>query len=175
MKDNITDNEIVEFIKQIILIYLNAPADYYEKKTRKHEILKVKQYACYFSKRHTALSHKVIAEHFNLKNHSSVISLVKKIDGYALWDKQTKRELAEIETIIKLRGLSKNARIDFEKEYYINMNNFKSVRETPERAIVFIGYDDKEIIELLQTNTEIRKHSNTAKFILEQTLKDVEK
>lgn len=175
MRDNITDIEVVEFIKQIILIYLKAPEDYYERKTRKHEVLKVKQYACYFSKRHTALSNKTIAEKFNLKNHSSVIGLIKKIDGYALWDKQTKRELAEIETIIKLRGLSKNERIDFEKEYYINMNNFKSVRETPERAIVFIGYDDNEIIELLQTSPEIRQHSNTAKFILEQNLKDIEK
>lgn len=168
MRDNITDIEVLEFIKQIVLIYLSAPEDYFERKTRKQEVLKVKQYACYFTKRHTALSNKSIAEKFNLKNHSSIISLVKKIEGYAVWDKQTKRELAEIETIIKLRGLSKNERINFEKQYFINMNNFKSVRETPERAIVFIGYEDEEIIELLNQNPEIRKHSNTAKFILEK-------
>jgi hypothetical protein len=175
MSDNLTDIEVVEFIKQIVLIYLNAPADYFERKTRKHEVLKVKQYACYFTKRHTALSNKTIAEMFNLKNHSSIISLIKKIDGYALWDKQTKRELSEIETIIKLRGLSKNERIDFEKQYFINMNNFKSVRETPERAIIFIGYEDNEIIELLNQTPEIRQHSNTAKFILEQQSKETKK
>ena len=106
---------------------------------------------------------------------NSIISLVKKIEGYALWDKQTKRELQEIETIIKLKGLSKNERVDFDKHYYINMNNFKSVKDTPERAIVFIGYEDEEIIELLQNNPSIRSHSNTAKFILEDQIKKSEK
>jgi hypothetical protein len=175
MRDNITENEVVEYIKKIVLIYLNAPEDYFTRKTRKHEVLKVKQYACYFSKRHTSLSNQVIADAFRLKNHSSIISLMKKIEGYALWDKQTKRELQEIETIIKLRGLSKNERVDFDKHYYINMNNFKSVKDTPERAIVFIGYDDEEIIELLQNSPSIRSHSNTAKFILEAPTKKDEK
>ena len=168
MRDKITDIEVVKFIKQIVLIYLQAPENSYDRKTRKHDVLKVKQYACYFSKRHTALSNKVIAELFNLKNHSSIIGLVKKIDGYALWDRETKRELQEIETIIKLKGLSKTEKIDLEQEYFINMNNFKSVRENPERAIIFIGYDDTEINELLKNQPEIREHSNTAKFILDK-------
>jgi hypothetical protein len=172
MYNNLTENEVVEYIKQIVLIYLNAPPEYYTKKTRKHEVLKIKQYACYFAKRHTSLSNKTIADLFNLKNHSSIISLVKKIDGYATFDKQAKKELKEIEDIIRLKGLSKNNKVDFEKYYYINMNDFKSVRENPERAIVFIGYNDNEIIDLLRNKPESRfeivNHKHTQKFILDQ-------
>lgn len=167
MRDNLTENEVVEYIKKIVSIYLNEPEEYFTFKTRKPDVLKVRQYACYFSKRHTSLSNKAIADAFNLKCHSSIISLIKKIEGYAVWDKQTKLELKEIENIIKLKGLSKNSRVDFDKHYYINMNEFKSVRDNPEKAIVFIGYNDEEIIELLQNRPIIRNHSNTAKFILE--------
>jgi DNA-binding XRE family transcriptional regulator len=170
--NNLSEYEVVEYIKKIVLIYLDAPEDYFTRKTRQHDVLKVKQYACYFSKRHTSLSNQIIAEVFRLKNHSSIISLVKKIEGYALWDKQTKRELQEIENIIKLKGLSKNERINFDKHYYINMNNFKSVLDSPERAVVFIGYEDEEIIDLLQYSPSIRNHINTAKFILENLIKD---
>lgn len=172
MYNNLSENEVVEYIKKIILLYLNAPEEHYTKKTRKTEVLKVRQYACYFAKRHTSLSNKSIAELFNLKNHSSIISLVKKIEGYASFDKVAKKELREIDDIIKMKGLSKNPKVNFDKYYYINMNEFKSVRETPERAIVFIGYDDDEIIELLKNRTEsknqIVKHEHTQKFILEQ-------
>lgn len=172
MYDNITDIEIVEYIKKIVAIYLNVSEDTYNLRTRKHEILKVKQYACYFAKRHTALANEKLAKLFNFKNHSSVISLVKKIEGYATFDKTAKLELKEIENIIRLKGLSKNERVNFSKYYYINMNDFKSVRENPERAIVFIGYSNDEIIDLLKAQTEIREHSNTQKFIIEENQKE---
>jgi hypothetical protein len=50
MYNNLTEIEIVEYIKKIVLLYLEAPEEFYTKKSRKPEVLKVKQYACYFSK-----------------------------------------------------------------------------------------------------------------------------
>jgi hypothetical protein len=166
--NNITDYEVVEFIKQIVLIYLDAPKDSYERRTRKTEILKVRQYAEYFVKRHTALSNKKIALLFNQKNHSSVINVVNRIEGYSTWDKTTKKELNEIETIIKLKGLSKNNRFDINSHYYIDMNNCKSIKHSTDKAIVFVGYTDDEIFEIMKSKPEIRNHQNTAKFILER-------
>ena len=175
MYSNISENESVEYIKQIILMYFDAPENYYEIKTRKHEVLKIKQFACYFAKRHTYLSNQALAKIFNFKNHSSVISLVRKIDGCALFDKNYKRELKELETIIKLKGLSKDLKFDFDKHYYINMNDFKSVRENIEKAIVFIGYTDDEIFDLLKSKHEskfpIVNHTHTKKFILQDNPK----
>ena len=125
MYNNLSENEVVEYIKKIILLYLNAPEEHYTTKTRKTEILKVKQYACYFAKRHTSLSNKSIANLFDLKNHSSIISLVKKIEGYASFDKVDKRELREIDDIIKMKGLSKNNKVNFDKYYYIKRKSHK--------------------------------------------------
>ena len=96
---------------------------------------------------------------------------MKKIEGYATYDRLTKHELKEINEVIKLKGLSKSNRIDFEKYYYINMNNFKSVREAPERAIIFIGYDDAEIINLLSDTANIKTHLHTKKFLIEENPK----
>jgi hypothetical protein len=171
MYNNITEYEIVEYIKKIVLLYLDSPEEFYTKKSRKPEVLKVKQYACYFSKKHTSLSNQNIADLFGLKTHSSIISLMKKIEGYATYDRLTKHELKEINEVIKLKGLSKSNRIDFEKYYYINMNNFKSVREAPERAIIFIGYDDAEIINLLSDTANIKTHLHTKKFLIEENPK----
>ena len=171
MYNNTTEYEIVEYIKKIVLLYFEAPEEYYTRKTRKSEVLKVKQYGCYFCKKHTSLSNQVIAELFCLKNHSSIIKAIKKLDDLATFDKQTKQELKQINEIIKLKGLSKSYRVNFDKYYYINMNNFKSVRETPERAIIFVGYEDEEIINLLSNPTTIKTHIHTKKFLIEENSK----
>jgi len=170
MYSNITDIEVVKFIKEIVLIYLNAPEEYYTKTTRKHEVLKVKHYASYFVKRHTSLPLIKIAELFNFKNHTSVITLIKKIDGLAIFDKETKHDIKEIENIIKFKGLSKNDRVCFGDFYYINMDNFKSLKETDERAILFVGYSNEEIQQMTKTSLEIRQHKNTKKYILEKLI-----
>lgn len=168
MYSNITDMEVVKYIKEIVLVYLNAPEEFYTRKTRKTEVLKVKQYASYLAKRHTSLSLMNIAKIFNFKNHTSVIKLIQKLDGLSVFDKETKNDFKELENIIKFRGLSKNDRVKFEEFYYINMDNFKTIKETPERAILFVGYSSEEIQEMTQTLLEIREHNNTKKYILEK-------
>ena len=85
----------------------------------------------------------------------------------AVFDKETKNDFKELEDIIKFKGLSKNDRVCFEEFYYVNMDNFKSIKETDDRAILFVGYTDEEIQEITKTLFEIRQHNNTKKFILE--------
>jgi hypothetical protein len=103
---------------------------------------------------------------FGLKNHSSIILLVKKIEDIASYDREVRREIKELDEIIKFKGLSKNERINFDEFYYINLDNFKSIRDNSERAVIFVGYSDDEIESLLP-NLPIRKHNDTKKFILE--------
>jgi hypothetical protein len=162
-----SDLEVVKYIKEIVLLYLNAPEEFYTRRSRKPEVLKVKQYATYFSKRHTSLSLVKISEIFEFKHHSSVLKLITKLEGLSLYDKETKEDLKELENIIKFKGLSKNNRVKFDDFYYINMDNFKTIKETENRAILFVGYSSEEIQEMTQTLLEIREHSNTKKYILE--------
>ena len=50
------------------------------------------------------------------------------------------------------------------------MDNFKSLKETDQRAIIFVGYSNEEIQEMTQTLLEIRQHKNTKKYILEKLI-----
>jgi hypothetical protein len=164
----ITDLEVVTFIKQIVALYFDEDDNVYGRLTRKPDVVKIKHYALYFAQRHTALNYISLIDIFKLKNHSSVTATIKKIDGYLSWDRLTKKEISEIETIIRLKGLAKGFRIDLDKYYFVNMDTLKSVRESHERAILFVGYSDEEITNLTTCNPdEIREHKNTKRYILE--------
>jgi hypothetical protein len=168
--NKLSEREVAELIKEIVCIYFEAPKDVFVKKTRKSEYIKIKHTCCFLIKRHTLLSSSEIAEMFNLKNHSSIFLLIKKIEDIVCYDKEAKKELKELDEIIKFKGLSKNKRINFDEFYFINLDNFKSIRENSERAVIFIGYSDEEIKELMP-NTELKTHENTKKFILENNEK----
>jgi hypothetical protein len=164
---DLSEENVAELIKQIVGIYYNAPEDCFSKKTRKREYIKIKHLACYMTKKHTTLSQKRIGQIYNLKNHSSVVLLIKKIDGESEFDRQLKDEMNEIGQIIQLKGLSKEGRINEEKHYHINMDNFISVRQNSEKAIIYVGYSGEEIREL-HKEEELRIHTATRKFILEK-------
>ena len=116
----ITENDIVKFIKQICAMYFDVPEEVYDQKTRKAGIIKVKHYAMYFSQKHTNLTYSQIAEIFQLKNHSSINTTISKIDGLLDWDKKTRQEVKDLETIIRLRGLAKGLRIDLQKHQKVH-------------------------------------------------------
>jgi len=164
--NNLSELEVAELIKQIVCIYFQAPDDAFTRRTRKSEYIKIKHTCCYLIKRHTTLSSNEVCKMFGLKNHSSIILLVKKIEDIASYDREVRREIKELDEIIKFKGLSKNERINFDEFYYINLDNFKSIRDNSERAVIFVGYSDDEIESLLP-NLPIRKHNDTKKFILE--------
>ncbi len=164
---DLSEVNIADLIRQIIAIYYDAPEDCFTRKTRKREYIKIKHLGCYMTKKHTNLSQKKIAEIYNLKNHSSVVLLIKKIDGEAEYDKQLKAEMKEISQIIKIRGLSKEGRVSEEKHYHINMDDFISVKESSEKAIIYVGYSEQEIMDL-HGEEKIRIHKGTRKFILEK-------
>jgi hypothetical protein len=164
----ITDLDVVKFIKQIVAIYFDEDESIYERVTRKPDVIRIKHYALYFCQKHTALNYITLKDIFRLQNHSSVSLTIKKIDGLLSWDRTTKKEIGEIETIIRLKGLAKGFRVDLEKYYFVNMDTLKSVRDNHERAILFVGYSDDEITNLTKCNAdEIREHKNTKRYILE--------
>jgi hypothetical protein len=165
--DDLSESKVAESIKQLVGIYYDAPEDCFSKKTRKREYIKIKHLACYMTKKHTTLSQKRIGQIYNLKNHSSIVCLIKKIDGEAQFDKQLKEEMKEINEIIQIKGLSKDGRLNENNHFHINLDNFISVRNNSEKAIIYVGYTEEEIKEK-HTEEEIRVHTGTRKFILEK-------
>ena len=165
-----TDIEKAELITQIVCSFCNAPSDVFTRKTRKSEYVKVKHYACYLIKENTKLSARQIAELFKLKNHSSIFLLIQKIKDLMTFDRKMRSDIQTLTNIIDFKGLSQSEKVNTSEFYYINMDTFVSYKETSERAIIFVGYSDKEIVDLIGLK-KLRKHENTKKFILENNEK----
>ena len=170
-KMNIFDK--IDFIKEIVAIYLEVDFDEYKNPRRFPHIVKLKHYATYFSKRNTIATEEQLMICFGYKNHASVSKLMTKIENLLKWNKQTQKEIKEIATIIQLRGLSLKNNIKTNQYYFINMNNFTSLRENSEKSLIFVGYNSEEIekvkklLNLPKDNIEVRVHKNTSKFIIE--------
>lgn len=95
--ENKTDKAM--FIIKEIGYYFGLPEDYNKLKSRKWELIKARQIAMYFIKKHTKLSLQVIGGLFN-KNHSTVISALEKVNNYKETDKKYNIELINLKTIL---------------------------------------------------------------------------
>lgn len=94
---NKTDKAL--FIIKEIGFYFGLPEDYNKLKSRKWELIKARQIAMYFIKKHTKLSLQVIGGLFN-KDHSTVISALEKVNNYKETDKKYNIELINLKTIL---------------------------------------------------------------------------
>jgi chromosomal replication initiator protein len=103
--ENKTDKAM--FIIKEIGSYFGLPEDYNKLKSRKGELIKARQIAMYFIKKHTILSLHEIGRLFN-KDHSTVISAIRNVNNYIDTDKNYKSEMLIIRTIIdeKLENLT---------------------------------------------------------------------
>ena len=153
---------------------MNVPYEKYLVKRRFPELVKLKDYAVYFSKQHTIATEEELMDYFGYKNHSSICHIFKKMNNFLTWDKVVKREVKEINAIIQLKGLANNNKVNLNDFYYINMNDFVSVRTNSEKSAIFVGYTDAEIQKMLKSlkdgSDEIKlvKHTKTHKFIIEK-------
>ena len=95
--ENKTDKAM--FIIKEIGSYFGLPEDYNKLKSRKGELIKARQIAMYFIKKHTKLSLQVIGSLFN-KDHSTVISALEKVNNYKETDKKYNIELINLKTIL---------------------------------------------------------------------------
>jgi len=164
--NDFNDKEKANLITEIVCDYCNAPKDVFTRKTRKSNYVKVKHYACYLIKKNTNLSSQKICDKFNFKNHSSIILLIKKINDLMKFDREMREEIEALQNILKFKGLLIQEKVNLNEFYYIDMNNFVSVKEKDDKAVIFVGYSDKEIIDLIGLK-KLVKHNDTKKFILE--------
>lgn len=141
--------------------------------TRKREVVYARQICMTLIKKHTKLSLAEIGEKIGDKDHATVIHAVKTISNLIDSDKQIKSEFANIENLIMCKMnvlLNKtNGNNDF---YYVNFDNYNSVRFSDDKGIVFTGFSELEIFRILTfldaQSADVRKHKNTGYYILEK-------
>jgi hypothetical protein len=72
-----------------------------ETKCRKLGVMLPRQISQYFIRKKLKLSHKAIANMFNLKQHGTIMSNVDKIEGFSVNDREVSLYLKEIELLLR--------------------------------------------------------------------------
>jgi len=137
---------IIDFTKDIVANYYGMDTkDCFSTKTRKREIIQVRHVAIYLIMTNVKTSTTSLGREFNY-DHATIIHAVKKISGYLTWDVELKREIAEMQNLIKLKALAVTKGMDINNDFYfIDMNNFHSIKLSTKKAIILVGFDESEI------------------------------
>jgi hypothetical protein len=170
--EQVVQNKLMDFILKVVQNYYDVNEDYYKRKTRKYEILFPRQVAMYLIRQNTKLSLNSIGEKFGNKNHATIINGVKRIKGYVDVDKQIRMEVKDIQQTITLKSSSAIEGYNLnEVFYYIDLNDFDSLRIGENKSILLSGFSEQELEQLKSVFVgieEFRKHNNTGMYILEK-------
>jgi hypothetical protein len=170
--EQVIQNKLMDFILKVVQNYYDVNEDYYKRKTRKYEILFPRQVAMYLIRQNTKLSLNSIGEKFGNKNHATIINGVKRIKGYVDVDKQIRMEVKDIQQTITLKSSSAIEGYNLnEVFYYIDLNDFDSLRIGENKSILLAGFSEQELEQLKSVFVgieEFRKHNNTGMYILEK-------
>jgi hypothetical protein len=174
------DSRICEYILIVVSKYLNVPDNFHTTKNRKQELVFARQLSMMLMRQHTKLCLENIGKIFN-RDHATVLHGIRHIENLAETEKSVKKQVIEINQIIRHKSKAMVNKIDLNKDYYyIDFNDFISVRFSASKGIMFAGFEESEIHELLRymkEGVQSRSHSNTGIYILESKTikKDEEK
>jgi hypothetical protein len=147
--------------------------DFTNEGTRKREFVYARQICMALIKKHTKLSLGRIGELIGGKDHATVLHANRTILNLMQTNKQIRSEVSEIERLILYKvSVLLNKKTTNNDLYYINFDNYSSVRFSDEKGIVFTGFNEAEIFRLLtflnSPPEDTRKHKNTGYYILEK-------
>jgi hypothetical protein len=169
------------FIKDVVAAYYKTDKEVYNSKTRRAELLKVKQIAIYLCAMNFRMNTVQLGKFFGY-DHSTIVYTKKKYDGYLEWDNELRKEIEEIQNILKFKVVDE---LKLEQEYYyVPLNEFASIKLGNGKSIILKGFTDNELqaIKFIDSRNggsfteekiRIRKHINQKFYILEK--KDDEK
>lgn len=157
--------------------HFNLNGDFVTNKTRKREYVYARQIAMTLLSKHTRFSLTDIGNMFNGKDHATVIHAKKTLRNLIDTNRSIKEEVSLVESLVlskmNLITRKKNENPNF---YYINLDNYTSVKLNDEKAIILTGFSYHEINELLKhlnfENSKQVEHIKTGEYILEKTKSD---
>lgn len=170
------NDRVIEYIIKVVGNYYGVGMDYSQVKSRKRELVVARQVAMYFSNKYTNATLHVISEHFNGKNHATVLHAIKQVANLCETDKEFKKQVKDLKQIIELNAKSVEANVNLNDSfYYINFNDFYSIKFNNHKGIMLSGFSDEEfeqLLHVLKNVKETRKHENTGIYILEEKTKE---
>ena len=156
-----------------IIEHFNLPEDFTTNITRKREYVYGRQIAMYLMTKYTRYSLAKIGEKFGGKDHATVLHAKRTIIDLISTSKNIKREV----NIIESRILNQ-VKIIVEKQstdddyFYLNMNNYTSLKSSDQKGILFTGFTEEEIKKIIELadlkELSMKHHSQTGHYILER-------
>ena len=171
------NDRVIEYIIKVVGNYYGLDISYALVKSRRRSLVVARQVAMYFSHQYTNATLHVISDHFNGKNHATVLHAIKQVTNLSETDREYKKHIKELKQIIELNAKSVEANVNLnESFYYINFNDFYSIKFNNHKGIMLSGFNEEEfeqLLHILKNVKETRKHENTGIYILEEKTKTI--
>jgi hypothetical protein len=165
--------EIATFIIEVVQAYYNLDENYVKTRIRKREYVLARQVSMYLIRNNTNLSLKAIGDIYS-RDHATALHSIKQIKNYLCWDKEIKRDIKELEKIIKFKATAIGENADWKKKYYyLDLSSFHSIllNNHPDKSIIMAGFTQREVelfTEILAEVKSIRNHQATGMYVLER-------
>jgi len=166
------DNLFKDILLQVIGDFYMLDYGYVTDKNRKREVVFARQVAMHILLKNTKWTLGKIGENFN-RDHATVLHSDRVIKDYLSYCKLTKTEVNKIEKLThqKMSIILKKEKAD-SGYHYIDLDNYTSVMVTNKKGIIFSGYTEHEIFEILTTleigDVDTFNHKKTGSYILER-------
>ena len=169
----VKEDRIIEYIIAIVGKFYNVSNIYTQIKSRKREYVYARQIAMYLISKYSTATLEKIGAQFAGKDHATVLHAKKVINNLIDTDRNIKAQIKDLENIIKLNSRAISDNIDLNEHfYYIDFNNYTSIKITNNKGLIVSGFSDQEIKKLKQflelKDLETRDHENTGLYILEE-------
>jgi hypothetical protein len=174
-KKNKRINEVLfsEVTYKTLVQHFSLPIDFNSNKTRKREYVYARQIGMYLMSKQTNFTLVRIGIEFGNKDHATVLHSKRTINDLMDSSKKIKEEIKSLENLIlyKIKVITEKKNAD-DSYYYINFDNYTSVRFSDDKGILLTGFKSYEVFSLLKKLTdehlETREHNKTGYYILEK-------
>jgi len=174
-KKNKSTNQILfcEITHQTLVQHFSLPLNFNSNKTRKREYVYARQIGMYLMSKHTNFTLSRIGIEFGNKDHATVLHSKRTISDLMDSSKKIKEEIKSLENLIlyKIKVITEKKNAD-DSYYYINFDDYTSIRFSDDKGILLTGFKSYEIFSLLKKLTdqplETREHNKTAYYILKK-------
>ena len=168
-------DKVTELIQKVVSTYYDLPITAYKSKSRKRQVIKMKQATVYFLKRMLPKATLVNIGRVMEYNHATILHSLKSVSNLYETDRETKKDIDALEKMLQFESDSKKGYGNIDEDYYyIGLDDCFSYKLTNNKAIVFSGLSTDEIQEIIAIlrpgiiPTPLPKqHSKTGLFILE--------
>ena len=169
---NYIDNNIFNYIIDVVEMYCKIDKDYYYRKTRKPKYVRARHLVMYFTKKYTKLSLKTIARKFQ-KDHTTILHGISRVTDGIKYEKIIKESVKNIEQIINTKVNAMLGDVNVDRDYYyIDLNNIYSLKIDDTKTIIFNGFNNEEAFLFMNSfkkiKEELKEHKNTGIYILEK-------